>query len=60
LLKEMPLANNPHPKDLSKSLAAAGFFVSPHLSLHSSDEKIHSTISLNTGFAALPPVQNGY
>ena len=26
---------NPQPKDLSKSLAVAGFFVSPHLSLHS-------------------------
>jgi len=26
---ETPLANNPHPKDLSKSPAAAGFFVSP-------------------------------
>ena len=26
---------NPHPKDLSKSPAFVGFFVSPHLSLHS-------------------------
>ena len=40
--------------------AAAGFFVSPHLSLHSSDEKIHSYISLIFGFAALPSIQDGY
>ena len=26
-LIETPLANNPHPKDLSKSPAVAGFFV---------------------------------
>jgi len=29
------VVNNPHPKDLSKSPAVAGFFVSPYLSLHS-------------------------
>ena len=28
--------SNPHPKDLSKNPAVAGFFVSLHLSLHSS------------------------
>ena len=32
-LIETPLANNPHPKDLSKSPAVAGFFVSPTLVL---------------------------
>ena len=33
------VVNNSHPKDLSKSPAAAGFFVSPYLFLHSADEK---------------------
>jgi len=29
------VVNNPHPKDLSKNPAVAGFFVSPHLFLYS-------------------------
>ena len=38
----------PHPKDLSKSPAVAGFFVSPHLSLHSTVKflYIHNIITL--------------
>jgi|ETNmetMinimDraft_8_1059916.scaffolds.fasta_scaffold16769_3 hypothetical protein len=35
----MGMTGNPHPKDLSKSPAFAGFFVSPYLFLHSADEK---------------------
>ena len=37
---------NPHPKDLSKSLTLVGFFVSPHLSLHSSIMKVNRIIKL--------------
>tara|TARA_Y100000780_G_scaffold218815_1_gene224175 strand:+ start:261 stop:1211 length:951 start_codon:yes stop_codon:yes gene_type:complete len=42
----MVLFGNNHPKDLSKSPAVAGFFVSPHLSLHSSVMKVNRIIKL--------------